>query len=85
MYCSRCGKKIEGACFKCREEILADLARRQAIPPGCPRLNGEFRELDTRGAFPIGPDSKTGLLRVIKPAVPLPDVPKRYVEVADED
>jgi hypothetical protein len=45
-YCSRCGKRIAGACQKCRDEILADLERRRAIEPGRPTINGEYRDVD---------------------------------------
>jgi hypothetical protein len=45
-FCSRCGKTIDGSCGKCREQVRADLARRQAIPPGSPAIRGEMREAD---------------------------------------
>lgn len=52
-YCSRCGKQIRGACQKCRDEILADLARRRAIQPGCPTINGEYRDADYQKGTPL--------------------------------
>lgn len=42
-FCSRCGKKIAGACLSCYAAMREDLRRRQAIAPGQPTINGEFR------------------------------------------
>lgn len=42
-YCSRCGRRISGACLSCYQEMKDDLHRRQRIQPGCPAIKGEFR------------------------------------------